>query len=304
MRILFIFLDGIGLGEDDTLTNPFAVAHTPTLHTLSNGLRWLCETGYQESSRAVFIPTDAQLSVPGRPQSGTSQAAILTGKNVPQMIGRHYGPKPDLATRALLAEDNFFKQVIARGKTAALINAYPQGLLNSIGRGKTLRSSIQQGAHEAGLPMFDVEKLYRGEALSEDWTGDGWREHLGYKDTPLYTPQEAGRKMVEIARNYDFAFCSHWLTDTIGHRGTLEEAVAMLERFDGVMEGVLERWDDDEGIIIITSDHGNMEEIGNRHHTENLVPTVVIGSKRHEFAEGFTNLLDLVPRMSKLLLNT
>lgn len=297
-----IFLDGIGLGDDDSLTNPFAAAHTPTLLSLSNGRRWLRETGYQESPRAIFIPTDAQLGMPGRPQSGTSQAAILTGQNVPEMIGRHYGPKPDAATRALLAEDNFFKQVIAHGKTAALINAYPPGLLASIQRGKTLRSSIQQAAHEAGLPMLDVSRLYSGEALSEDWTGEGWREHLSYADTPLYSPQEAGRKMVEISRRYDFAFCSHWLTDTIGHRGTLDEAVAMLQRFDGVMQAVLESWQDDEGLIIITSDHGNMEAMGDRHHTENRVPTVVIGDKRHDFAQDFTSLLDIVPRMTSLLL--
>jgi 2,3-bisphosphoglycerate-independent phosphoglycerate mutase len=303
MHILLIFLDGIGLGEDDAATNPFAIANTPTLHSLANGCRWLRDTGYRESSRAVFIPTDAQLGIPGRPQSGTSQAVILTGRNVPQMIGRHYGPKPDAATRALLAEDNFFKQVVAHGKSAALINAYPPGLLNSIARGKTLRSSIQQAAHEAGIPMFDVQKLYSGEALSEDWTGEGWRDHLAYVDTPLYTPFEAGVKMVEISRRYDFAFCSHWMTDTIGHRGTLDEAVAMLERFDGVMAGALAAWDDAEGLIIITSDHGNMEAIGERHHTENPVPTVVIGAGREEFARDFSSLMDIVPRMRQLLLS-
>lgn len=301
MHILLIFLDGIGLGDDDVQTNPFAVAQTPILQRLANGQRWLKSTGVQAGDRSIFIPTDAQLGIPGRPQSGTSQAAILTGRNIPQIVGRHYGPKPDAVTRGLLAEDNFFKQVIAHGKTAALINAYPPGLLHSINRGKTLRSSIQQAAHEAGLPMQDVSRLYSGEALSEDWTGAGWREHLGFTDVPLYTPVEAGRKMVEISRQYDFAFCSHWLTDTIGHRGTLAEAVDLLETFDGVMAGVLETWADDEGLIIITSDHGNMEAIGDRHHTENLVPTVLIGAKRHEFAANFSSLLDIVPHMAALL---
>jgi 2,3-bisphosphoglycerate-independent phosphoglycerate mutase len=143
--------------------------------------------------------------------------------------------------------------------------------------------------------------LYSGDALSEDWTGRGWRTYLGYADTPVYTPHEAGKRMVEISRRYNFAFFSHWMTDTIGHRGTLGDAVAVLELFDAVMAGALETWDDAEGLIIVTSDHGNMEEIGSRKHTENDVPTLIIGDKKHEFAAGLSDLTGLVPRMAALL---
>lgn len=301
MHLLFIFLDGVGLGEDNAETNPFAAAHFPTLERLAGGHRWLASTGKQENDLAIFLPLDAQLGLPGRPQSGTSQAAILTGRNLPHITGRHYGPKPDAATRAILAEDNFFKQVIEHGKTAALINAYPPALLHNIARGKTLRSSIQQAVHEAGLPLFDIETLRSGDALSEDWTGEGWRSHLGFTDTPVYTPRDAGRRMIELSRRYDFSFVSHWLTDTVGHRGTIEEAVQLLHTFDQVMSGALEVWNDDEGLIIITSDHGNIEEIGNRHHTENKVPAVIIGREKNRFAEGLSDLTGLVPRMAEVL---
>ena len=43
-HILALFLDGIGLGADDPRVNPFAVADLPTLHSLSNGKRWLANT--------------------------------------------------------------------------------------------------------------------------------------------------------------------------------------------------------------------------------------------------------------------
>ena len=301
MHILLIFLDGIGLGDDDPAINPFIAGATPTLDTLANGHRWIHATGRQASDRAIFLPTDAALGVAGRPQSGTGQAAILTGLNVPQMMGRHYGPKPDAETRALLEQDNLFKRVLARGLTAQLINAYPPGLLASIARGKTLRSSIQHAVYGAGLPMQDVSRLYSGEALSEDWTGEGWRRHLNFTDTPVYSPYDAGRNMVEVSRNYDFAFFSHWMTDTLGHRGTLDEAVSLLETFDEVMRGALDVWQDDEGLMIITSDHGNFEHIGDRHHTLNPVPTVVIGERRVEFADGFSALTDIAPRIERLL---
>lgn len=301
MHILLVFLDGVGLGDDDSAVNPFAAASTPTLNALADGRRWLRDTGRQQGPRSLFIPTDPRLGVPGLPQSGTGQAAILTGRNVPALIGQHYGPKPDAATRQILAEDNFFKQVVTRGGKAALIEAYPPRWHVGIDSGKRLRASYQQAAHEAGLTIFDDAALYRGDALAVDWTGEAWRSQLGYTDSPVYTPAEAGAKMVEIARRYDFAFFSHWLTDVIGHRGTMAEALDLLALFDGVMAGALEAWDDDEGLMIITSDHGNFEVIGDRRHTANDVPTVVIGRERGVFDDGYSDLTGIVPRMAQLL---
>jgi hypothetical protein len=300
-HILLIFLDGVGLGDDDPAVNPFSAASTPTLNVLANGHRWVRDTGKQVSERAIFIPTDPRMGVPGRPQSASGQAAILTGRNIPQLIGEHYGPRPNLPIRQLLAEDNFFKQVVAHGLTAALIEAYPPPFHQSINSGKRLRSSYQQALHEAGLPLFGEDMIYSGEALAVDWTGEGWRKQLGYTDTPIYTPVEAGQRMVEIARRYDFAFFSHWMSDTVGHRGTVEEGARLLETFDGVMEGALQSWRDDEGLIIITSDHGNLEDLSHGKHTENDVATVVIGEGKERFVQGLYTLADLVPRMGAYL---
>jgi len=301
MHILMIFLDGIGLGDNNPSVNPFAVANMPVLTGLTNQRRWLNDIGRQSSRRALFIPTDASMGIPGRPQSATGQAAILTGRNIPRLIGEHYGPKPNPPVRKLLTEDNFFIQLTGAGKTAALIEAYPPRFHKGINSGKHLRSSYQEAVHLAGLPLFTETDLYEGKALAVDWIGKGWRDELGYHDTPIYTPHEAGRRMVEISRQYDFAFFSHWLTDMAGHRGPMEFAVSLLELFDQVMEGALEAWDDSEGLIIVTSDHGNMEDISHRNHTDNLVPTLVIGDMKTAFDDSFHDLTDFVPRMRKLL---
>ncbi len=302
MHILLIFMDGIGLGADDPAINPFAAAHTPTLWALAGGHKWLSSTPRTLSDRALFIPTDPRLGVPGRPQSGSSQAAILTGRNVPAEIGEHYGPKPNAATRAILTQDqNLFKQVKAHGFSAALLDAYPPPFFAGIDSGRRLRSSIQQAAYEGGVPIRGEAELRAGEAFSADWTGAGWREFLGYSDMPIYTPAEAGIKLAEQAQCYHFAFFSHWITDEVGHRGPLARGVALLELFDQVMAGVLSAWNDEDGLIIITSDHGNMEDVSDRHHTENDVPTVVIGAARERFGEGFHALTDIAPRVLSLL---
>ena len=107
--------------------------------------------------------------------------------------------------------------------------------------------------------------------------------------------------MVELSRRYDFAFFSHWMTDVIGHRGGISDGVKALERFDAVMAGALAAWDDAEGLLIVTSDHGNMEDLSHGKHTENDVPTLIVGKGKDYFAEGLVTLADLTPRMADYL---
>jgi hypothetical protein len=301
MHVLVIFLDGIGLANDDPETNPFAVMDAPTLHALAGGRRWLLDTPRTESERSIFLPTDASLGVRGRPQSATGQATIITGRNVPQLIGEHYGPRPTPEIRAIIDESNVFKAVRAHGKTAAMINPFPPPFHKAIERGKRLPSSIQYGVLSAGLPLFTEQTYYNGQAISPDWTGEGWTTFLGFTDAPTYTEAEAGHKLAELAMQRDFTFFSSWITDEIGHRGPFERGVTYMERFDRVMQSLLDVWEDEQGLIIITSDHGNMEVQGDRRHTENPIPTVVIGSQRYEFADGFHNLTHITPAIRRIM---
>ena len=303
MRILMIFLDGIGLGDDDPSTNPFAAANTPTLIELAAGNRWLRATGKQEGHRSIFLPVDPQLGVPGRPQSATGQATILSGRNFPKLLGEHYGPKPNEKIRTLIPQDNLFITLTEAGKSAIHVEAYPPAWHNAINRGKRLMSSYQLAASSAGIKMLDAEDLREGRALSGDWTGEGWSTHLNIHDIPILTPYEAGQSLIRIAKRHDFSFFSHWHTDIVGHRGPFEAGVALLETFDHVMRGVMDGWRDDEGLIIITSDHGNLELQGDRRHTNNLVPAVIIGDAKAAFADGLTDLSDFAPRITDFLLS-
>ena len=226
---------------------------------------------------------------------------MLTGLNLPRMIGRHYGPKPEAETRAIIAEHSYFRRLIERGKLARHLTAYPPGLLADFKRGKTLRSSIQQAAYESGLPHFSLADVIERRALTAEWTTSSWRKHLNMEGLPDYSAREAGALLARLARDYDFSFHSHWLSDRIGHRGTLERGVEILERFDAVLGGLLAEWDDEAGLVVITSDHGNMEDLGTRRHTLNDVPTVVIGAKADVFASGYERLTDFVPACDRIL---
>jgi hypothetical protein len=297
MRVLFIFLDGVGLGEALAETNPFVTADIPTLLGLLNGQRPLASTTRIDTSRSVFIPTDAALGVAGPPQSATGQATILTGLNVAREIGKHWGPKPNSAIAALIRADNIFRRLLARGKRAALLNAYPQRYFDLIGAGRRSYSAIPLAVTSAGLDLFTSNDLRAGRALSADFTGEGWPD----PPAPKYTPDAAGRKLAELAAGYDFAFFEYWLTDYVGHRGALKEARAMLHRLDGVLGGLLAAWDDAGGLIVITSDHGNLEDLSQRHHTHNQVPSFIIGAERQALADGLSDLTHFTPAIVRYL---
>ncbi|RME60319.1 MAG: hypothetical protein D6790_09500, partial [Caldilineae bacterium] len=279
-RVIFLFLDGVGLGPDDPKTNPLVAAHLPTLQELLDGAPLSVASGRVCTPHACLIPTDAAMGVPGRPQSATGQAAILTGVNAPARLGEHYGPRPDARVRAILDEAGLFARLTQGGWAAYFCNAYPQRYFDAVERGKRLLSAIPYAAVQGGLRLLTAEDMRAGRALSANFTGEGWRTELGYTDTPVYTPEEAGRQLWRIAQDYHFVFFEHWLTDLLGHRRDLAGAVAALERFDSFLAGLLEAANLSETLIIIGSDHGNVEDCSTRKHTENPALTILLGAGR------------------------
>ncbi|MBK7916262.1 MAG: alkaline phosphatase family protein [Chloroflexi bacterium] len=292
-HVLIFFLDGVGLGEADPARNPFATAVLPHLTALFGPDWYLAGRGAILTDKASLIPTDANLGLPGRPQSATGQAAILTGRNVPQLVGEHYGPKPNTAVADIIRQGSLFQEVVAAGGQAALITPYPPGYFAAIDSGRRLLSSVPLAAASAGLPLRTLEDLRNGRAVSPDFTAQGWRDHLGYPDIPILTLAQAGAQMAAIAQTHHFSFFEHWPSDVRGHRGTLAEAAAHLESIDAVLGGLLKAWDETNGLLIVTSDHGNIEDKDSRSHTRNPVPTILAGANQTALASQINNLTDI-----------
>jgi 2,3-bisphosphoglycerate-independent phosphoglycerate mutase len=302
MRVLFLFLDGVGLGVDDPEVNPFVRAKMPNLENLLGGRKLTAEAIPFESERATFFALDPCLGVEGIPQSATGQATLLTGLNVPAIIGEHYGPKPNPPIAEIIRHDNIFKRIVGEGKTAALLNAYPSRYFHALESGKRLLSAIPLAVTSAGLPLFDKEDFYSGSAMSADFTGEGWRTMLGYSDAPVLSPHSAGIKLAELAIRFDFSMFEYWASDYAGHGQEMDKAVELLETFDHVLGGLLEAWDDEAGLIFITSDHGNLEDLSTRRHTTVNVPGIVIGNERNSFYKGLVNLTGVAKKIEEEVL--
>src|SRR5687767_8290036 len=304
MRVLFIFLDGIGLGENDPSINPLARANMPNMKRLLDGRKLTKDAAPFYGEQASLLAIDPGVGVDGLPQSATGQAILLTGRNIPAELGYHYGPKPNREVAAYLNDGSLFSRFAKEGKKTALLNAYPPRYFQGIDSGKRIYSSIPLAVTNAGLPLFRQEALYAGRALSADFTGEGWRLMLGFVDSPVMDPPQAGRRLATLAKEYDFSLFEYWASDYAGHKQEMETAVGLMETFDAVLGGLIDQIKEERGkneenelLVLITSDHGNMEDLSTRKHTDADVPALVIGDKtaRDEFTRDMKDLTDIAP---------
>jgi 2,3-bisphosphoglycerate-independent phosphoglycerate mutase len=300
VRVIFLFLDGVGLGKADPAVNPLFTARLPHFMSLLGGKIPYLGLRRFSSDCAEVVPLNATLRVAGFPQSGTGQAALFTGVNASKLIGRHFGPYPPSTLHSLIREQNIFKQLKAKGRSVCFSNAFPKQFFDYVASGKRRLSVTTLSCQNAGVEILDAEALGRDEAVSADITRGRWPE-LGYPDLPVITPRDAGRHLWNISQKHAFTLFEYWLTDYAGHGRGVTTAVEVLERFDGMLGGLLEDFAPKECTLILTSDHGNIEDLSTKSHTRHPVPCIIAGRKRQELSAILRSLTDVTPALVSLL---
>ena len=287
----FLFLDGVGLGDDDPEVNPFAANHLPNTKNLLAGRRLILDDAGYSDNNMVFNAIDANLGVQGIPQSASGQAAILTGKNAPLITGQHYGPKPNQPLRELIQQGTLISELVEAGKQVQFLNAYPDPYFENINSGKRLHGTFPYAISLADIRLNGTRDLIEGRGVSADFTGKGWHEHLNLKEVPILTPEQAGRNIHKMQQQADLTILDYWPSDIAGHHQSKDEAAGLLHNLDGMLEGLMEDFDPKEDWLLITSDHGNIESLTTRRHTSNPVPLIYFGPAA--FNKTFTLINDL-----------
>jgi 2,3-bisphosphoglycerate-independent phosphoglycerate mutase len=92
----------------------------------------------------------------------------------------------------------------------------------------------------------------------------------------------------------------------VGHTGVFEAAKAAVEAIDECLGRIVDAVRAQDGIVLITADHGNAEQMIDYEtggpftaHTTNVVPLIGIGIGGRQLKEG--RLADLAPTMLELL---
>lgn len=289
--MLFWFVDGLGLGPAGP-DNPLLRASTPNLRALLGGP--VCAASFPVSNgRCAAVALDATLGVPGRPQSGTGQVALLTGCNAAALEGRHVPGFPTARLRAVLQQQNLFLRLRARGLPVALANAYPSAYLERA----RYKGAFLLAATSAGLRLRDLEDLCRGEAVAADLTGEGLvaRGH----PVDVITPEEAGWRLASIASRHAFTAFEFFALDLASHGRWPVPVPQVMEALDQALGAALAHLDLQADLLVLTSDHGGAESTDGA-HTTNPVPLILVGCAA-EVALGCRSLADVAAAVAGVI---
>lgn len=273
MAQIFVLMDGVGLAPAGP-NNPVA-GHMPRLE----GLLGMSLTDKLEVIQPSLYaaPIDATLDVDGLPQSGTGHTAIYGGFNASAFNGRHQPSHPTQAMRKRLAEHSLFSVARAMGRTVIWANAYLPGYEQAIEHRRLRHTAGTWAAIQAGLPLRRLDELLLGQALSWDITQEMAQERPDCATLPIITPSEAGKRLASLATQADLVAFETYLPDLTGHHRlpwTLERVVTVLDEF--LMGAITALGAQDT--LIVSSDHGNVEDRSTRVHTRNPVPLLVFGA--------------------------
>jgi len=297
-RILFVFLDGVGIGPDDPAVNPFVRAREqiPTLVRMMGGDVPVSGRHGRSGGDSRAFPLDATLGMEGTPQSGTGQVALLTGESAAEIFGRHFGPWTPVRLRPVLEERSVLKRAAHAGRAVAFANAYPRGWPGANG-GRRL-AGPPLAARAAGALTRHEDALAAGTAVASEIVNDGWRQHLGFDLLPEITARQAGANLARISRGADLTLFAHYATDSAGHTHDMDTAIGALIRVDSFFEGVLAELSSDT-LLLVASDHGNLEDV-RAGHTRNPVLGIAMGPGAGEVAD-LSDIRAVTPRVLELL---
>jgi len=297
-HLLFVFLDGLGVGESDPAVNPLLNAKMPTLRALAGGDLPLLAAGISAPIRNPargWVAADATLGVPGRPQSGTGQTSLLTGENAAVLFGRHFGPWVPTGLRDLLARQNILTRGAQAGLQVSFANAYPATAYRTPDVRRPAAPPL--AARAAGVLVRHEADLRDRRAVSSEITNDRWRRHR--PDIGEISAEEAGGLLADLAREADLTLFAHYDTDLVGHRRDPDAAVAVLNRVDRFLTGLMGARSPDT-LLVIASDHGNIEDL-RVGHTTNPVPVIAAGPGAESLLAGVRSITDVTPAILRTL---
>ena len=289
MAVIFIFIDGVGIGESSP-ENPFFKRQYESFEWLSGGT-FTSERPIISKKDHLFKPIDANLGIEGLPQSGTGQTTLFTGENASKLIGKHFGPYPHSGIKTLLQEQSIFHAVKDIGRKPYFMNAYPPIFFEIAGK-RNRWSCTTLMTKSAGMRLNSTQDVLDEKALTAEIVQNAWRDRLGI-DIPKITATDAAQRLLNVLPDHDLVLYEYYLTDKAGHNQSHEDAQRVLETLDEFLHHIIQNKRKDD-LLVITSDHGNVEDLGTKSHTRNPVPLFVVGEGANSF-QAAESLMDVKP---------
>ena len=298
MSVIFLFIDGVGLGKAGD-SNPFTHSTYRGFSAMAGDQEFTEKASEQTETNHLFKYIDARLGVEGLPQSGTGQTALFTGKNAPKEIGKHFGPFPHSGIKPFLKEQSLFIKAKRQGRSCTFMNAYPDIFFRKA-RKRNRWSCTTLMTKSADITLNTTREVKKGKALTAELTQKAWREQLNI-DVPEISPEHAADRLLEQSERYDLLLHEYYLTDKAGHSQELHRAAGFLNTYDRFLWHLIRNKSGDT-TIVLSSDHGNVEDLSVKTHTLNAVPLFVYGPEAQKFIAA-KRISDVTPAILDALIN-
>lgn len=211
--------------------------------------------------------------------------------------------KLDLYFVCMTGYDETMPNVYVAFKPTALAHTFGQ-YISEQGFTQLRIAETEKYAHVTFFFNGGEEKQYKG----EDRILVPSPKVETYDQKPEMSAYEVTDKVVEAIQSekYNTIILNYANPDMVGHTGNLDAAVKAIEIIDECVGKVLEAVEEKNGVLLITADHGNAEQMvdyktGEPHtaHTTNPVPLIVVGIEDIELKTG--KLADLAPTMLDIM---
>jgi 2,3-bisphosphoglycerate-independent phosphoglycerate mutase len=285
-------------------------------HTATSAVEAL-EAAYSRDENDEFVQATTIVA------EGESAVSIEDGDAIISMNFR-----PDRAreiTHALVDEqfDGFDRKKVASLSSFVMTTEYeatldlpcaypPENLVNSLGeylsnQGKQqLRiAETEKYAHVTFFFSGGREALYEGEERTLIPSPDVET----YDQKPEMSAFEVTEKLVEAINSgrFDTIICNYANCDQVGHTGNFNASIKAVETVDSCLKKVIEAAEKQNGEVLITADHGNVEEMfdeaSNQPHTQHTtlpVPLVYAGPRQLSLDSG-GSLADIAPTILDMM---
>lgn len=256
---------------------------------------------------------------------------ILNGENPVATIGEHdsvifFNYRPDRAreiTRALVDPD--FKEFETKPLNLYYVcmTSYDETMpcVKIAFKKAELKNTFGEYIAQKGLTQLRIAETEKYAHVTFFFNGGEEKQYKGedrilvpspkvetYDLKPEMSAYEVTEKVLEAINNkkYDCIILNYANPDMVGHTGNLEAAIKAIETIDECVGKVVETVEKQNGVLIITADHGNAEQMvdyktGDPHtaHTTNPVPLILVGMENAKLKQG--KLADLAPTMLDIM---
>ncbi len=307
-KLIFIFFDGIGIGTPAT-SNPFFAAQADYFPLYQDGC--ILPDG------TPIKPIDACLGIAGMPMSATGQTTLFTGINTPALLNEHRDSYPDTIMRKIIKNKNLFAMVKKNNFYPRFLNAFPghaalftpnhiridnNGELqysvefqNSVRRSLSVTTCMMIANQMIPYGKMDI---HREMSLFHDYTNLSLNSDK--ESFPLFSPEKAAQIIFNVSRKYDLLLYEYFQTDFYGHGFEMNDCIQLIHGLNRLLKHLIALLDRENDTLLITSDHGNLEDSTTYLHTFNPVPLITWGNHSETLRDRISNLADVTPAVIEM----